>query len=161
MPNDQAPPCGCKWFERAAKDPDVPVIFDETTNEFHLVHLNGGGRSLFYHCPFCGGRAPESLRGTLFADVSIEEIARLYAYTESILTEENIRSTHGEPDYVFPISGTSTSKGSDTEAPETIVGGRCLVYNNLSDTAEVRVKIDRYGNLKFTFAGKYIGPKEN
>lgn len=159
MPNDQAPPCGCKWFERAAEDPDMPVIFDETTNEFHLVHLNGKGYSLFYHCPFCGGRAPESLRASLFACVSHEETVRLHLLTENIRTEEEMRAAHGEPDRVLPVSGGSTTKGSETEAPETVVGGRCLVYGNLSETAEVRVKIDRYGKLKFSFSGKFIGAK--
>jgi hypothetical protein len=159
MPNPDAPACGCKWFEQAAQDPDTPVIFDPMMNEFHLVHLNGKGQSLFYHCPFCGGRAPESLRGSFFANLSNDETARLYLLTENIQTEEDMRAAHGEPDYVLPISGSSTTPGSDTEAPETVVSGRCLIYNNLSETAEVRVGIDRYGKLEFAFSGKYIGPK--
>ena len=159
MPNDEAPPCGCKWFERAAKDSNTPVIFDEMMNEFHLVHLNGKGHSLFYHCPFCGGRAPDSLRGSFFGDLSDDETARLYLLTENIQTEEDMRVAHGEPDHVLPISGSSTSEGSDSEAPETVVGGRCLIYTSLSETAEVRIKINRYGKLKFAFSGKYIGPE--
>jgi hypothetical protein len=159
MPNPNAPLCGCKWFENAVRNSDVPVVFDGMMNEYHLVHNDGKGHSLFYHCPFCGGRAPDSLRGSYFADVSFEESSRLHLLTENIMTEEHMRATHGEPDHVFPISGGITTPGSDTEPPETKVGGRCLLYKNLSETAEVRVSVDRYGKLKFSFSGKYLGPK--
>jgi len=160
MPNPDAPACGCKWFERSAKDPNIPVVFDEIKNEYHLVHQNDSGISLFYHCPFCGGKAPESLRDNFFADVSVEETTRLHLLTENILTEEDMRAIHGEPDSVFPTSGSMTTPGSDTEAPETTIGGRWLIYTNLSETAEVRIRISRYGKLRFSFSGKYLGPKQ-
>lgn len=158
MPNPKAPPCGCKWFEQAANDPDIPIVFDTNFKEYHLVHEQNKGYSLFHHCPFCGGRAPESLRGSQFAHVSSKELIRLSALTAPFLTEEDVRSALGEPDHTHAISGSSTTRNNPAETPETTLEGRCLIYKNLSETAEVRVKIDRYGKLTFAYSGKYIGP---
>ncbi len=159
MPNPDAPPCGCKWFDRAAKDPAFPVVYDARMNEFHLITHDGRGQASFYHCPFCGGRAPKSLRATFFADVTDEESRRLFLLTQHILNKEQIIKELGEPHQDFEISGGMTSAGSDTEPKETFIGGRRLVYENLSDTADVNVRIDRYGKLRFSFTGKYIGPQ--
>lgn len=159
MPNDDAPPCGCKWFENAVRDPEIPVVFDELMKEYHLVTHGGGGHALFYHCPFCGGRAPRSLRGTFFAKIPDKETYRLHSLTKKFKTEEEVISTFGPPDHEFEIGSGMTTPGSDTEPREHFLNGRRLVYKGLSDTADVNVRIDRYGKLKFSFSEKYIGPQ--
>ena len=50
------------------------------------------------------------------------------------------------------------TKGSETEPREHFLGARRIVYKNLSDTADVNVRIDRYGKLRFSFTEKPIGP---
>lgn len=160
MPNPDAPRCECRWFDRASKNPNIPVTFDEQTNEFHLTYLDGGGYSVFYHCPFCGGRAPESIRKTLFTEVSHDEASRLHLLTKEVTTEEQLIQLLGQPDTILEISGGSTNPGTESEPPETSIGGRRLVFEKFSGTANINVRIDRYGKLKFSFMAKYIGKKE-
>lgn len=127
MPNDSAPPCGCSWFDNAVNNPDFPVVFDERMNEYHLVGHDGRAHALFYHCPFCGGKAPKSLRGTFFARIPLEETYRLQQLTECFKTEEEVVSRFGSPDHEFKVSGSMTTKGSETEPREHFLGGRRLV----------------------------------
>jgi hypothetical protein len=161
MPNPDTPACECRWFERAVADDSIPVVFDELMNEYHLLHHNGRGHLLFYHCPFCGGRAPKSLRATYWTEVSMEESVRLHALTKDIRTPEEVFSTFGPPDQDFEFGSGCTTPGSQEEAPETTLGPRRVVYKSLSETAEVHVLIDRYDRLKFSFRGRYIGPKRS
>ena len=160
MPNPDAPDCGCNWFDRSAKDDSIPVVFDEMMNEYHLKHADGGF-SLFYHCPFCGGKAPNSLRGTYWTKVTHEESHRLEMLTKGIKTPEQLFATFGDPQEDFQIGGGCTSPGSEDEPPETTLGSRRVVYTNLSDTVEVHVRIDRYDRLRFSYTGRYIGPKKS
>lgn len=161
MPNPEAPVCDCHWFERATRDDSIPVIFDEMMNEYHLAHTSGRGYSLFHHCPFCGGRAPDSLRGTYWTKVSHEESYRLNELTKGIKTPPQLFEKFGEPDEDFEVSGGSTTPGSDDCPPETTLGPRRVVFKGLSDTADVHVRIDRYERLRFSFMGRYIGPKRS
>jgi hypothetical protein len=161
MPNPDAPLCDCRWFERATRDDAIPVVFDELMNEYHLVHKGGKGHSLIYHCPFCGGRAPESLRSTYWTEVSIEESHRLNALTKNIKTPQELFEKFGTPDHDFEVSGGSTTPGSEDTPPETTLGPRRVVFKGLSDTADVHVRIDQYDRLRFSFTGRYIGPDRN
>lgn len=158
MPNSDARDCGCNWFERAAKDDSIPVVFDELMNEYHLVSSNGQDYSLFYHCPFCGGKAPDSLRGTYWTEVSHEESRRLEMLTRDIKTSAELFEIFGDPDHDFEIGGGITSPATENEPPETKLHPRRVVYTNLSDTADVHVSIDRYDRLRFSYRGRYIGP---
>ncbi|RYD66438.1 MAG: hypothetical protein EOP83_05010 [Verrucomicrobiaceae bacterium] len=158
-PNFDVPRCDCRWFERAVKDDLIPVVFDELMNEYHLVHRNAGGHSLFYHCPFCGGRAPDSLRGTYWTEVSHEESHRLHQLTKDIKTPGELFETFGQPDRDFEVGGGCVTPGTDDAPPETTLGPRRVVFTGLSATADVHVRIDRYDRLRFSFAGRYIGPK--
>lgn len=45
--------CECGYLQRSADDPDVPIEFDQETNEFHFC--KGGATLIIYRCPFCGG----------------------------------------------------------------------------------------------------------
>ena len=68
--------CDCLVLERAADDPNVPVLFDSKMNEYHMVHADGQGHTIIRHCFFCGGKAPQSKREALFARVLHEELRR-------------------------------------------------------------------------------------
>lgn len=161
MPNPNAPDCGCKWLDRAAKDKMMPVVFDELMNTYHLLHNEGRGRSIFYHCPFCGGKAPKSLSPTYWTGVSHEESYRLQQLTKGIKTPEELFSTFGEPDEDYEIGCRRTSPGSEHEPPETVLGPRRVVYKGLSDTVDVHVTIDRYDHLRFAYTGRYVGPRRS
>lgn len=156
-PNPNAPDCECRWFERAAKDPEVPVVFDEMMHEYNLINHRGGFLRL-YHCPFCGGKAPKSLRASYWTVVSTEESRRLHQLTKDIRTPEELFAALGAPDSDFEISGGMTTNDSETEAPITVVAPRKVIFTSLSETADIHVTIDRYDRLKFSYRGRYIGP---
>jgi hypothetical protein len=70
VPNNKIARCKCGFLERHAGEPDSPIRFDAQMNEYHFVYpgsMGGEARMNIYHCPFCGGRAPKSRRGDLFA----------------------------------------------------------------------------------------------
>lgn len=80
--------CKCGSLERDANDPDSPIIFDVELNEYQFEYTvgdKGKAKMTIYHCPFCGGAAPESHRENLFAVIPNEEEARLRELTARIL----------------------------------------------------------------------------
>ncbi len=81
-------------------------------------------------------------------------MTRLFLLTGKALTKEDMRKAYGEPSYELPIFGSIMSPGSDVMAPQTVVSGPCFIYDTLAETDDVRVEVDRYGKLKFSFTGK-------
>src|SRR6266545_3043282 len=81
MPNNQIAPCQCESLEREANHPDSPIRFDPKLNEYHFIYRTSTGeeaKMMIYHCPFCGGRAPESRRDELFHRLTEAERHRLF-----------------------------------------------------------------------------------
>jgi hypothetical protein len=94
--------CGCGWLECAASDPDLPVEWDLEMHEFHFLYPSRDGVStghlLLRHCPFCGGKAPESRRGAAFHTPSRAELERLRKLTGGLSTYEEVVARLGAPD---------------------------------------------------------------
>jgi hypothetical protein len=109
-----------------------------------------------YHCPFCAGRAPESLRGQMFATVSPEETIRLHQLTKNLKTEEDVLASLGAPTHVFDPGEVAVEPQKDGQARE-IRTWKSLEYDNHSDSASIRVNVDRQGKVRISFFGKYIG----
>jgi hypothetical protein len=148
--------CDCGALDRAAKDPDVPIEFDARLNEFHPVHARG--RRLIYHCLWCGGKAPESLRGTLFAQISAQEQNRLLALVADVTTAADLIERLGKPD-------SDSSQGVVIEVPKhdgkapTVEARRLLVYTNLSDVAYLSAEVRADGRVAISLVGKQISPR--
>jgi hypothetical protein len=156
--------CECGWFERAAAEPRVPIEFDERLGEFHLLYDTPdqplGGRLTFYYCPFCGCRAPESKRATLFAILTQEEISRLEGLCDGLTTLAAVRAKLGEPDEERAAGVGEQQPEKDGQAP-TAVSFRTLTYRGLSELADVFF-VDRHeAGMRPMFVGKYIGPKRD
>jgi hypothetical protein len=147
--------CDCGALDRAAKDPDLPIEFDAGLNEFTLVH--GLGRMRIYHCWFCGGKVPESLRGTLFAQIPNQERDRLFALVTGVTTVSDLIARLGEPD-------RDSAQGLVIEVPEhdgqapTVKARRLLVYSKLSEVAYVQAEVYPEDSVAISLQGKYIGP---
>lgn len=156
MPRDDLPFCDCRWLERAAHDQHCPVEFDPKLNEYNLKTTNGGSMRI-YHCPFCSGRAPESLRSQMFAVVSPEETIRLHLLTKGITNEAELRATLGEPTHTFEPGVVSVDAEVDGHAPE-IRTAKSLRYDQHSETATISANVARDGRVRISFSGKYIGP---
>jgi hypothetical protein len=149
--------CACGYLERAAAEETVPIVFDPVVNEYHILHVSeGGGYSVIYHCPFCGGATLESRRDAYFAQVTTAEAARLRRLTAGIQTVLEARNVLGPPDRENPTGLTITTPESEDGGP-MVSTYPTLTYTRLSDTADVTL-VD-YGPLgvRFTFQGKFLG----
>jgi hypothetical protein len=149
-------PCGCGYLQRACDEPTVPIVFDEEMGEFQIEHPRGGGYSVLYHCPWCGGAAPRSKRSRRFATISTEEATRLRSLTAELTSVDAAIIALGSPDVDDPIGTSVSTVGSGNEPPR-VTSYRMLTFRGLSDCADV-ILID-YGpkGVAFTFQGKYLG----
>jgi hypothetical protein len=154
MPDENAEPCGCRWLEREASEPESYVKFDAVLNEYHILRRDGG-YCLIYHCPFCGGAAPKSKRALMFASISDEEEQRLIELTGGLRTIHQVLETLGEPDL---DSHASSSSLEDESSPPVVEFYRQLRYQRLSDTASVVITELKDGRISVRLQGKYIGP---
>ena len=109
-----------------------------------------------YHCPFCAGRAPESLRAQMFATVFPEETIRLHQLTKGLKTEKQVLAHLGEPTEVFD-PGMTICEPENDDKPGEIRSCKTLRYDNHSDTATIEVTVGRHGKVRISFSGKYIG----
>ena len=158
MPREDLPYCECNWLERAAQDPTCSVEFDPELNEYNLKTTSGGSMRI-YHCPFCSGRAPDSLRGQLFAEVTPDETIRLHQLTKDFKTEDDVRKALGEPTNEFEPGIISQSAPKEGEAP-VITASKSLIYEQHSKTATINVAVGRHGRVSINFSGQYIGRKK-
>jgi hypothetical protein len=147
-------PCSCGYLERSASDPNTPIQFNGNLNEYYIEHEVAKGakvRTLIYHCPFCGGMAPESRREKLFATVPPEETRRLDDLVRELKTVEDFLRVLGAPDADPPF-----------RAPEYLVGDaslplRVLVFSQVSKVADVQVGVYSNNEVRVSFLGKYLG----
>lgn len=156
MPRDDLPFCECRWLERAAHDKHCPIEFDSKLNEYNLKSADGSSWRI-YHCPFCSGRAPASLRSQMFAEVSSAEAIRLHQLTKNITNEAELRDTLGEPTHTFEPGVISAADEVDGRARE-VRTARSLTYDQHSDTATISATVSRDGRVSISFSGKYVGP---
>jgi hypothetical protein len=154
-----AGPCECDWLRHAALDPDKPIKFDEVVREYHLTYGPAGSSSaVFYFCPFCGGRAPESARASLFAYVPDAEYARLAELTREIATLADAFRILGEPQQDHP-DGARTISPDRPDAPRVAESFRMVVYENLSSIANVRVVESDPERVAISYVAKFVGPR--
>lgn len=148
--------CDCGVLEHAAKDPRVPIEFDPELNEYNIVHDSLKMR--IYYCPSCGGRAPNSLRSTQFAQVSGAEQTRLFALTEDFKTETELVAALGSPDQDTQRGTVVTEPEADGRAARTRAF-RVLRYMKLSAVADICVELHPDGRVASRYVeAKYVGP---
>ena len=150
-------PCTCGYLQGSAADPDHPIEFDDTLNEFHfVVHGTDGAIKntlCLYHCPFCGGVAPPSKREALFAEISDAEVARIKSLFAGLQTLEDVRNALGPPDSDDPEGFIEHHPERDGRPPQEHIR-RSLRYCDLSNSVDVSVHENGIGGLAFTFSGK-------
>jgi hypothetical protein len=151
-------PCNCGYLQRAADDPDHPIIFDERTSEYQFTYQELGleGRSMLviYHCPFCGGTAPESKRSLLFAVIPRAEQARLSAMLAPIETIHDALAALGTPTW----DDYSTIRRPEQQGkPSSIEYHREIRYENMSDVADIWITERPDGKVYWQLQGKYLG----
>ncbi|SRR6266446_4192519 len=151
-----AVPCGCGYLESAASNPDLPVRYDKEMNEYFVAHKLQSGAMvsmLLYHCPMCGGSAPESKRKTLFEVVSNKELRRLDSLIEKIKTVRDVENVLGKPDLDEPVDSFDEARSNLKSSERQPV--RVLAYTRLSTTADVRFMVHADGSINKIVAAKY------
>ncbi len=156
--------CTCKYLQRAADDPSIPIVFDKRTNEYQYVYQRSGedgpSNLIIYHCPFCGGAAPASKRHLLFHVIPLVEADRLAELLAPLRTVRDAIERLGVPDHDDPIGEVRRQDETD-ESPSSITPYRTLTYESLSDVAQVRITERRDGSIDWSLQGKYIGDTAN
>jgi hypothetical protein len=133
--------CTCGYLERAADNPDVPIQFEASTGEYQFTYQTeawGPSMLVIYHCPFCGGAAPESKRALLFHAISDAEEGRLKELFLPIKTIADALERLGEPDSDVPFGGASMRDKADGQ-PLSIQYERMLRYGSLSEIADFEI----------------------
>jgi hypothetical protein len=151
-------PCTCGYLDNNAQDPFSSIVFDETTNEYHFEfqHPSGARVSVvIFHCPFCGGAAPESKRPELFASLSSEEKLRLECTVQEIRTLKDVERTLGKPDIekaiFFPTELGSLRDRATVGEREPI---RTLIFTQKSDVANIHVTVYSNDEVETAIIGK-------
>lgn len=145
-------PCTCGYLQNAADVPDNPIVFDARTAEYQFAY--GGAMLVIYHCPFCGGAAPESKRDLLFAQIPEAEQHRLLDLLSGVQTIDGAIQKFGKPDF----EGVSTSKYAEREGEAPAIEPyRDIRYANLSDVAEVWITERLDSKIYARLQGKYLG----
>jgi Domain of unknown function (DUF6980) len=144
--------CKDGHLEQLADDPTTPVEFDAELNEYHIAREDGG-HWMIYYCPLCGGSAPKSRRDQLFHKLTEVERRRLVDLTQHLKTLDEVLATFGPPDLDQPTGFVKVIPERDGK-PETTERFRVLIYQKLSDTADVRVTVYPNDRVGIGFQGK-------
>jgi hypothetical protein len=155
-------PCDCDWLSRAVDEPAVPIEFDVRMNEYHVImtYSDGShGHMIVRHCPWCGGTAPKSQRGSFFAHLHDEERQRLNSLMKGIKTVDDVLLKFGEPDEDHAQGVGTLTPGNDT-TPDHYEPQRLLRYTGLSEIASVDIIVYPTGNIGFSYNGKYLAGNE-
>jgi hypothetical protein len=152
-PDFNAPKCECGSLERHSKEPSVPIEFDEKLNEYH-IRGTSGMEIMIYHCPFCGGRTPDSRRSKLFMHITYAEAERLRGLTRDLKTLDEALNAFGPPDWDDP-TGCGETK-DDSTGRQVTTYYRQLTYNGLSDTARVHATVGLNDHVQFSFSPKQV-----
>ena len=153
-------PCTCGRLETEADIPDGLVRFDREVGEFYLFDPRTMGRSIVYHCYFCGGAAPLSVRGSLFAHVTLAESCRLEELARGIVTVDDAIARFGAPDEERAAGVSLTMPEKDGE-PGMTTWYKTLVFRNLSTSADMELVDFSPLPVRFSFVPKYVGPPKH
>lgn len=148
--------CTCNYLQNAADEPRNPITFDAHTGEYQFSF--DGAMLVIYHCPLCGGAAPESKRKLLFEQISDIEQERLGQLLHGITTIDAAIKKLGKPD--FEGVSTSTIPEEEDSAPR-IEHHRDIRFHNLSEVAEIWITERPDGTIYWHLQGKYIGRNAN
>jgi hypothetical protein len=126
-------------LEQHASSSYSPIKFDPELNEYYFSHRTPAGesKSCIYHCPFCGGRAPESKRSKFFEPIPDVEKNRLDELIQTVRTAQEVTAAWGEPEF-------------------KVQGGTTMIFEKLSAVANVHVVSRPDGRVSVCYYGKQV-----
>lgn len=93
--------CNCGNPEYWIKDSSVPIKFDKKMNEYYIPHgTEMKSLLVMYYCFFCGGKLPDSKRGSFFTNPSRKEVKEMLSIVKNITDEKEMERLLGEPDLI-------------------------------------------------------------
>src|SRR5437660_1532175 len=96
-------PCQCGYPDKWAANPNCPVEFDQTFNEYRLILKDECSYYVLYFCFYCGGELPESKRAAMFAQPDKGELESAYAQLEGATSVADVLHRLGKPDAIEPV----------------------------------------------------------
>ena len=153
----------CAHLQEYSEMPGSPFVFDQKTQEFQIQYKDDKGAKIslmIRYCPFCGAKAPEGIRDSLFHAVSSDENSRLNNLFEGLLTYDAVKAKHGEPDTWTDTTETdsihTTFDQMASQPTPKVRSYKTAVYSHLSDDADVRLML----NGDNTIHGITVMPKQ-
>jgi len=153
--------CKCEVLERASKEADHPIRWDEQMNEYYIAYGKSGqmsGRMSVYYCPFCGGKTPKSRRHSFFAHVTREEETRIYGLFREVRTVADVVARFGPPDAEHE-NAEAVRIPSAGGKPECGQAFRGLFYRSLSPVAEIVFVVGTNDSVIGTWHAKDVSNK--
>lgn len=148
-------PCSCGYLENSARDQNVPIVFDPRSNEYHIEAERPTGTKVsvvIYHCPFCGGAAPESQRDKLFVEIPDDERRRLEDMVREIKSLKDVERMLGKPDIDKPIYFPPGLSGLEINKEPR----RTLTFTRISKIADIHLTIYVNDDIEVFIIGKQI-----
>jgi len=155
MPSPGTTFCKCGTLENASKEPSHPIRWDERMQEYYL-DLGQQRHMMIHYCPFCGGKTPESRRGSFFAHVTQAEETRILLLFKDIRTVSDMIARFGPPDEEREF-GTTVRHPEHKGKPACGEAYRTLVYNNLSPVAHILFAVGTGDCVQGSWMQKYTG----
>jgi hypothetical protein len=89
--------CSCGWPQRWADDDSIPVEYDDSFEEFSIVHNREDSRSILHYCPVCGGKLTKYSYNKTEDRVPVGVQAKILAAIRGVRNERELRSRLGDP----------------------------------------------------------------
>ncbi len=96
-----------------------------------------------YYCFFCGGKLPESKRGTFFVEPSLNEVDDIVELMVGVTHIPSLRAVLGEPDKTELLNDNADIKAR-------------YIYNSRWKTLSLIVKEHTDGSITYSLHPKYI-----
>jgi hypothetical protein len=155
MASDELRIGDCGMPDRWVVDPHFPVEFDEEMNEYHVVHK--GARAQMRYCFWCGGRLPESKRGTFFTTPDMAEMAEVEALLKGAKSHEDVVRILGPPDEVHDLGGFTKDKATGGVVARWDQHYR---YSTRWKTVVLHVPVLLEGRFYYSIHGHYLGGRQ-
>jgi hypothetical protein len=142
-------------------DPMFPIEYDERTNEYQIV-LNGIRITMVY-CFRCGGRLPESKRGSLVTTPADSEMAEVDALLKGARSISDVIRILGAPDTIHEGAYHARTETAPTQAPgdcRVIPWKQQLDYCERWESLTLIVHENLDGSVAYLIGGKEIKPSQ-
>ena len=121
-------------------------------NEYQLVR--DGARATMRYCFWCGGRLPESKRGSFFTTPDPAEMAEVQSLLQGAKSHEDVLQILGPPDEILEFGGSEFEKATGLVLSRW---EQHYQYATRWKTLVLEVPIVLEGRFTYSIGGHYLG----